>query len=61
VLADFQLNMGESGHDSGLKDGMDDMSTGKNLNKAFGETKGLHSLGINLQSLTEFNLKSVKL
>ncbi len=29
MLADFQLNMGESTHDSGLKDGMDDMSIGK--------------------------------
>ncbi len=29
MLADFQLNMGENGHDSGIKDGMDDMSTGK--------------------------------
>ncbi len=29
MLADFQLNMGESRHDSSLKDGMDDMSTGK--------------------------------
>jgi hypothetical protein len=29
VLADFQLNMGETRHDSGFKDGIDDMSTGK--------------------------------
>ncbi len=29
MLADFQLNMGENGHDSGLINGMDDMSTGK--------------------------------
>jgi hypothetical protein len=29
VLSDFQLNMGETRHDSGLKDGMDDMTTGK--------------------------------